>query len=372
MVTYTHSFNLNDMISPDKSWNFYPYDTFELSQICFFDIETTGLSADTSNIYLIGVGSCTDENTFTVVQWFADDYNSEKTIIEAFLDYISQFDIAIHYNGTTFDIPYINRKCKRHRINPARLNEIRNLDIYHTLRKYAALLRLPDKKLKSFERYIGLDRDDRFNGGELIEVYAEYMQNIYLRKENDMLLKALLLHNYEDVTGLLQVSSLLFLKELSKINVDVENIALKKLQDNCYVTVTYKCNLPGNYDFEINEPVYCHWSKNNITLRIAIIKAELRYYFSDYKDYYYMIDEQTVMHKSIAVYTDSASRRKAKKSECYVTKSGMFIPVNKSGCFSERMHIFKADYTDKQCYIELTEDMLHDTSWLVTYYSQII
>lgn len=130
MITYTHSFNLKEMISPDKSWNFYPYNTYELSQICYFDIETTGLSADTSNIYLIGVGSYTDSDTFTVIQWFADDYNSEKNILKEFLEYIKQFDIIIHYNGSTFDIPYINKKCKRHAVNPSALNEMKNLDIY--------------------------------------------------------------------------------------------------------------------------------------------------------------------------------------------------------------------------------------------------
>ena len=227
MITYTHSFNLKEMISPDKSWNFYPYNTYELSQICYFDIETTGLSADTSNIYLIGVGSYTDSDTFTVIQWFADDYNSEKNILKEFLEYIKQFDIIIHYNGSTFDIPYINKKCKRHAVNPSALNEMKNLDIYHALRKYAALLQLPDKKLKSFERYVGLNRDDTFNGGELIEVYAEYIQNIYLRKENDKLLKLLLLHNYEDITGLSQVASLLFLKEIGKIPVEINNAYLE-------------------------------------------------------------------------------------------------------------------------------------------------
>lgn len=97
MITYTHSFNLKEMISPDKSWNFYPYNTYELSQICYFDIETTGLSADTSNIYLIGVGSYTDSDTFTVIQWFADDYNSEKNILKEFLEYIKQFAIIIQF-----------------------------------------------------------------------------------------------------------------------------------------------------------------------------------------------------------------------------------------------------------------------------------
>lgn len=58
---------------------------------------------------------------------------------------------------------------------------MKNLDIYHALRKYAALLQLPDKKLKSFERYVGLNRDDTFNGGELIRgicrIHTKYISS---------------------------------------------------------------------------------------------------------------------------------------------------------------------------------------------------
>ena len=85
-----------------------------------------------------------------------------------------------------------------------------------------------------------------------------------------------------------------------------------------------------------------------------------------------MTEEHTVMHKSVAVYTDSSVRRKAKKSECYVSKDGVFIPVIKSGCFSADMRIFRKDYTSKDHFIELTDNMYKDTEWLLTYYRQVI
>ena len=49
------------------------------------------------------------------------------------------------------------------------------------LRKYAKPLGLENKKLKSFERYIGIAREDEFDGGALIEIYVEYIHNKLMR-----------------------------------------------------------------------------------------------------------------------------------------------------------------------------------------------
>lgn len=377
MITYTHTFSLDKMISPTgDNWDFYPYNEYVLSEICFFDIETTGLSADTSNIYLIGAGVY-ENDYFKVIQWFADDYNSEKDMLISFIDFIKSYKVIMHYNGSVFDIPFIQRKCRRHRLNSTPLGNLKSVDLYTSLRKYASLLNLPNKKLKSFEAYIGLDRDDMFDGGQLIDVYAEYMQNKYLAKDNDMLLKLLLLHNYEDITGLSQVASLLFLKELNRLSVTVNNISFS--EDNSDIIVTYSCLLCGNYNFSYEIPVSdtgmaikLSFSMDRITLSIPVFRTALNYYFTDYKDYYYMTEEHTVMHKSVAVYTDSSVRRKAKKSECYVSKEGVFIPVIKSGCFSADMHIFRKDYTSKNYFIEFTDDMYENTEWLLTYYRQLL
>lgn len=378
MQIYTHEFRCSDMVSPvGTEWDFYPYNHYSYRDMCFFDIETTGLSAATSSIYLIGAGYYSGDN-FIVIQWFADDYNSEKDIINAFLEHISSYKVLLQYNGNTFDIPYIQNKCKRYRISCTTLNSMVHIDLYASLRRYGSLLGLPNKKLISYERYIGLIRDDTFNGGELIHVYSEYMQNRYLHRENDKLLNMLLLHNYEDITGLSQVASLMFLKELDKLSVDITNVKY----NGDYINVCYTCSMPGNYSFRLELPcdievchehnIVCEWNNGIINLSIPVIHTTLLYYFTDYKDYYYMIDEGTVMHKSVAVYTDSSVRRKAKKSECYVSKTGDYIPVKKHGCFSGNTRIFRKNYTSKEYYIEYYDKMLEETDWLITYYRQLI
>lgn len=371
MKTYTHSFDCHTMISPtNEKWDFFPYDSYQLEEICFFDIETTGLSPQTSNVYLIGLGYYEDDS-FKVIQWFANDYNSEKEMILSFLNYIQSYKVLMQYNGNTFDIPYLKWKCDRHRIDASILNDVRHIDLFSLLRRFGDMLGLENKKLKTFEHYIGLDRDDTFNGGELVDVYAEYMANRFLGDEkNDMLLNLLLLHNYEDVTGLSQVSVLMFLREINRL--EVKYIGHETAASNDYLIVRYSCKVPYNCTVNLKKNVICTFVDDTIILKIPIVRCSMKYFFENYKEYYYMTVEEKIMHKSVAIYADASVRRKAKKSECFVEHDGYYVPVNKHGCFSNDYHVFKEDYTSKDYYILLDDWSGNEGAFFEKYFSQIM
>ena len=68
------------------------YTGASLSDLVIFDIETTGLSANVSSLYLIGaLWYDTPKKEIKMCQWFADDYTSECTILEAFSSFVSGF-----------------------------------------------------------------------------------------------------------------------------------------------------------------------------------------------------------------------------------------------------------------------------------------
>ena len=70
--------------NPVFKYNF-PYNK---NEIAFFDIETTGLSPKVSSLYLIGMMYFDNEtNSWTLTQWFADNYKSESEILTSFLSF---------------------------------------------------------------------------------------------------------------------------------------------------------------------------------------------------------------------------------------------------------------------------------------------
>ena len=54
--------------------------------------------------------------------------------------------------------------------------------------------------------------------------------------------------------------------------------------------------------------------------------TEMKYFFKDYKNYYYLPMEHMAIHKSIAAYVDDAHKEKATKDNAFTTKTGSFIP----------------------------------------------
>ena len=52
----------------------------------------------------------------------------------------------------------------------------------------------------------------------------------------------------------------------------------------------------------------------------------LKYFYSNYKDYYYLPEEDQAVHKSVGAYVDKAHRRQARAFDCYQKKDGIFLP----------------------------------------------
>lgn len=154
-------------------------------EILFFDIETTGLSPKTSSLYMIGAmffdGS---RGIWHLRQFFADNYNSEAEIIISFLEILKKYNYLYHFNGRTFDIPYIINKCEKHGIKPDShclliLNDMyykNSIDLLALIRPLKKLLYIQKAGQADLEKWLGINRKDQYNGGQLISVYSQYMQ----------------------------------------------------------------------------------------------------------------------------------------------------------------------------------------------------
>ena len=143
-----------------------------IQQSLFFDIETTGLSADISAITVIG---CCDMDG-NVTQWFNEDGLSQKQILTDFLAFIQPYNTLITFNGKTFDLPFLTSKIKEFKIN-ASFDQYEHLDLYQILKPYKNLWGLKNFRQKNLEEYLGIQRIDKLSGKKLIKTYQAYLEN---------------------------------------------------------------------------------------------------------------------------------------------------------------------------------------------------
>ncbi len=353
----------------------------EKEKILFFDIETTGLSKEVSSLYLIGAMYYDNtEESFMEIQWFADRHRDEKTMLLAFLELLEKYDYLYHFNGKTFDIPYVLFKCRRYEIRLSEHAEKilkddsgkKSIDILARVRKLKKFLSLEKCSQTSLEKFLRLDRKDQFSGGELIPVYAEYMQLRLLEPEKaEALEKLLLLHNHDDVEMMLSVCAILSyevpLKETSLSFLSAQ-IAGQNETKHLLLSFSYPCEVPKEirsirYYPETDSLTATLELKGNLGfLHLPLYTGTLKYFFPDYKNYYYLPAEDTAIHKSVSEFVKKEHRKQATASTCYTKREGVFFPslIPKTKAEnSSQTPLFFRNYKEKPAFYELPKDLNH-------------
>ena len=283
-----------------------------------FDIETTGLSWQRSHLYLLGAVFWENEQ-WTLRQWFCQRPGEEKEILLQFSQLLKTRQWLIHFNGNTFDIPYLMHKYTFYRMEQS-WEGITHLDFYQELLPYKKILKQPHMRQKDLEIFCGIHRKDTFTGGELISCYQEY-----LKSGDEELYEILTLHNREDVEGMIQLLPLLLIPELFQGRLTkAVNVVHSDAE-----TVLFK--IPFSKAFPVCIQAENPWftlavSPSECLLTVRIKNSTLRYFFPNYKDYYYLPLEDEAIHKSVGAYVDKDHREKAKASNCYKKVTGQFLP----------------------------------------------
>lgn len=327
-------------------------DIDELENILFFDIETTGFSAKNSSLYMIGV-LFFEDGKLTARQFFAKKPEEESEILQAFIELCKNYRTLIHYNGNTFDLPYIKEKCRRLNLEHP-FDQMQGVDLYKRFSVFKNILHLENCKQKTVETFVGINRDDRYNGRELIDFYKQYTET------DDKDLKDLLfLHNFDDLKGMYQLLPILTYMDLLLVPFRVV-----KVQANVYydlegreqneVVMKLRFHSPFPQPVAINKNG-CHFSGEGAEgfIKAPLIKEPLKHFYTNYKDYYYLPKEDIALHKSVASFVAPEFRTQATAHNCYTKKEGAFLP-QWDIIFSP---IFKTTYDDNTLYFELTEEM---------------
>ncbi len=299
----------------------------------FLDIETTGFSPKRASIYLIGA-AYPENGSLVVEQFFADGVQEDAKSEEAMLLFelsrlLERFDTIVTFYGNRFDIPFLRQRMEAlHMEDPDLVYNNKNyVDLYHIFSGYKHIFQLENCKQTTFEAFLGIHRADTYDGGECIKMYQQYQKHPDINTE-----LLLLQHNYEDVYGMVQLVGLYAFERFFSGDFEISGYHISsyyKIDGTVGKELTVTCQLP----IPLPVPVSCgdgcfylHGKENCAWLRIPVYEGVLKYFYPDYKDYYYLPDEDMAIHKSVAAYVDKAHRKKADAATCYTKKEGMFLP----------------------------------------------
>lgn len=361
------------MITIRKS--FTTSESYDLSRIgdteklVFFDIETTGFSGDWAQVYLIGCTWKTNQE-WQLIQWFADSAGAEADVLKAFFQFIQSFSILVHFNGDGFDIPFLLKRCAGLGL-PYDFSTIESFDIYKKIRPFRKILGMEQCKQKSIEAFLGISRKDLYSGGQLIEVYQNYLQN-----HDPYYYDLLLLHNEDDLKGMPAIlpilnypdffsAELLFcgFEHLSETDIFGDSIPLL-----CLTYESPDIFVPVDFSYE-KDGVSCSVEGNRISFTIELYQGTLKHYFDNYKDYYYLIYEDTAVHKSVGEFVEKSARKKATANTCYIRQTGCFLPEF-GDCIWEP--ILKKERKSKISYVPLESICFDDCACMRQYEKQLL
>ncbi|MCR5656437.1 MAG: ribonuclease H-like domain-containing protein, partial [Butyrivibrio sp.] len=241
--------------------------------------------------------------------------------------------------------------------------------------------------------YLGIDREDKYDGGKLIPVYKDFTESKDPEK-----LKLLLLHNFEDVKGMFGLLPMLRYLEFFHLFENMPEVSIrtdeeiddnaydyelpvraKKVQANYYKDLDGSCKqevfmklalpfeLPSSLSGNLDGCFFKIMGKE-ATLRVPLYETELKYYYSNYRDYYYLPKEDMAIHKSIAEFVDKSFREKATPENCYTKKEGQYL-LEWDLVFAP---FFKEDYKDNRFFFDLNDNMKKSRFAMSLYASHVI
>ncbi len=348
---------------------------FMTEDMLLFDIETTGLSPARDAVYCIGCSYLTGGEV-VIELFFGEDTGDEDAVFSAFMPVLASHSTVITFNGTTFDIPFLK---KRYPDFAPVFDEKESLDLYRVARGMKPLLRLDSYKQKSIEKFLGIDREDVYGGGELVAFYLEYT----LHRDPEKL-RFLLLHNFEDVKGMYELLGLLAYRQLTGDGIALTETMVTTDADDGGAFLS-ESSVAADADtgrptlavrFWLRHPlpqgIRLSTDEAELTLdgctgniRFPIYHDSLKHFFNDCENYWYLPDEDVAVHKSVGDFVDPSHRRKATPKTCYVKKECDYIalPHATTPCY------LRKDYSDRRLILPLPAKDEEILSFIKHYFS---
>ena len=271
----------------------------------FYDIETTGLSPDRDEVYLIGAAVQKDGG-YEYIGFFSESPEDEPAVLSAFSDLCKDCSCMVMYNGTTFDRPFLTKRYNLYGLpDPFSKKE---LDLYKEYRPLKPLLGFKSLRQNALEAYTGTER--KYPDGKAgITLYKA------CRKDKDPIKQKMLVgHNIEDIEGMLSItrfsSYLQYQKALFRCT------GAEPQNEQILFQIETGLPVPKPFTFE-NAGIRIEAETQNAKVCIPTNAGKLKQYYPDYKNYDYIPAEDTAMTHSVSRFLDKSLRKPATPDTCY-------------------------------------------------------
>lgn len=385
---------------------------YEPDQSLFFDIETTGLSAASSCVFLIGSIFFDGEN-WVLVQFLAESPSDEPDLLDSFFQLADARKTLIHFNGSSFDIPFLRERARHYQITSP-FETSASLDLYQKFRPLKKILQLKRMNQTALESFLSWNRTDRLTGKHMIALFKKYTLS-----HEPLIADLLLLHNHDDLLGMTQILKLSSYLMLFQGNLC--SAAFQEDTDDGIFKIQFQLNYPLPLPVHLSDsiipskPSRFERSTDNLSLQmrsasikekvdcpsqsgiqepcltscktdnpefcitldaedalgaltIPVFHGELKYFFPDYKNYYYIPLEDQAIHKTIGAFVDREYRQNARPENCYVKKTSFFLPQPEP-LFEP---VFRFSYTDHLTFFEYKNVLSGNTKQLMHYTRHVL
>ena len=273
--------------------------------LLFYDIETTGLSPDRDEVYLIGA-AVQKNDEYEYIGFFSESPEDEPSILSAFSELCRDCLCMVMYNGTTFDHPFLAKRYALYGLpDPFSKKEI---DLYKEYRPIKPLLGLKSMRQSSLEAFTGTER--KYPDGKTgITMYKAY------RKDKDPIKQKMLTgHNIEDIEGLLSITKFSSYLQYQHALFTCTDATTENEQILFRVAASLPVPKPVLFT---NKYVKIYIEEREAKVWIPTSAEKLRQYYPDYKNYDYIPAEDTAMTRSVSRFLDKSLRKAATPDTCY-------------------------------------------------------
>lgn len=332
------------------------------SKVIVYDIATTSFEAANGCVFLIGTAYL-KEGKLMIKQFFSEDITEEPDMLKSFFKFCDNFGKIVSYKGDSFDIPYIAGRIGIFEKDgdkilssvvdtealTAGLNRVRekSVDLYDYIKILKPAIGLVSTKQDYLQKLVGQRLTQKVSGENVCHFYVRHLAENKLK----MLSESVSSHNADgfisgyirkdlddDLAHIEMSDNTYYLQDLLSSNADsllavmymtrlglLFNIVSGRFDINIISDDTQKEKISIEYKFDTD-----NLQSSVIKIDLNIFDKVLKGFYTNYRDYYYFPLEDTAIHKSVAEFTPSSSRKKATPQTAYCVSGGIFIHVPKS------------------------------------------